>query len=64
MRLVPNCAPLPQALRIRTIIGANHQQQIRIGGHVLDRDLPVFRGIANILRRRPLMFGTAPAALQ
>jgi len=24
---------------------------------VLDRDLPVFRGIANILRRRTLMFG-------
>ena len=46
-----------QPIRIRTIIGTDHQQQICVRGYVLYRDLPVLGGIANILRCRPLDIG-------
>ena len=52
-----------QPPRIRAVLRTHHQQHLAQRHHCLDRQLPVFRRIANILRRRALeSSGTAAAA--
>src|ERR1700678_4053697 len=52
---------LDQPLGIRAVIRAHDQQQIGVGGNVLNSNLPILRGIADILRRRALDVGKALA---
>src|SRR5215471_12282860 len=43
-----------QALGIRTVVGADDQKQVGVGGYVLHRHLAIFCGVANVLRGRAL----------
>ena len=46
-----------QAIGVRTVLRSDDQQQVGIGGHVLDRNLAIFGGVADVLRGGPLMLG-------
>ena len=43
---------LDKPVRVGTVVGTDHQQQISVGGNLFDSDLAVFGGVADILRGR------------
>src|ERR1022692_2257173 len=46
-----------QAIGVGAVVGADNQEKVTFAGDILYRGLPVLRGIANVLRVRPLDIG-------